>query len=59
MPTTGADSTFIARITDQRGDTPRDFNMYSDGTAFYLDENGNPTDEQVKGVHFLDFNYDF
>lgn len=54
---TGANSAFIADATEDS--TGREVKIYADGSAWYVDEEGNVTDEAVPDFNYLEYNYDF
>ena len=37
----------------------RKFNIYADGSSFYLNQDGKVTDSNVTGFNWLDYNYDY
>ena len=39
--------------------TEKIFNIYADGTSYYLDDKGNVSNNKVEGFKWLDYNYDF
>lgn len=52
----GKNSAFIATGTDN--DLNRKFSIFSDGRAYYHDQDGSVSDEEVVGFDWLKYNYD-
>tara|TARA_R110000787_G_scaffold7272_1_gene24972 strand:- start:192 stop:614 length:423 start_codon:yes stop_codon:yes gene_type:complete len=47
-------------ISQGKNDTTgKIFNIYADGTSYYLDDQGNVSNNKVEGFKWLDYNYDF
>jgi len=47
-------------ISQGKNDTTgKVFNIYADGTSYYLDDEGNVSNNKVEGFKWLDYNYDF
>ena len=54
---TGQNTPFIAEGYDE--ELKRKFNIYADGSSFYLNQDGKVTDSKVTGFNWLDYNYDY
>lgn len=54
---TGQNTPFIAEGYDEK--LKRKFNIYADGSSFYLNQDGKVTDSKVTGFNWLDYNYDY
>ena len=47
-------------ISQGKNDTTgKVFNIYADGTSYYLDDEGNVSNNKAEGFKWLDYNYDF
>lgn len=54
---TGQNTPLIAEGIDKK--LKRKFNIYADGSSFYLSKDGKVTDSKVTGFNWLDYNYDY
>ena len=54
---TGQNTPLIAQGNDEK--LKRQFNIYADGTSYYLDKDGKVTDSKVTGFNWLNYNYDY
>jgi len=54
---TGQNTPRIAEGYDEK--LKRKFNIYADGSSFYLSQDGKVTDSKVTGFNWLDYNYDY
>jgi len=53
----GSDTPLISQ--GKNNETGQTFNIYADGSSYYLDDKGNVTDNKVNGFNWLQYNYDF